>query len=97
MNSECESGYEDTVSDCDIREEEGEEEGVVGEPEMFTDEGRESVETGEADELDEDSLASTELLTDTLQSPRDTLHVRKMSGMFGVISFGHMSRPQPAN
>jgi len=77
LNSECESGYDDTPSECDIKEvgyddtpsecdikEVGYDEDEVlvanTETDNFTDEGRESVETGEGmEELEEDTLVST--------------------------------------
>lgn len=84
LNSECESGYDETPSECDIKEveeEEGEggEEGVLGgfgttEVEIFTDEGRESAETA-GEELEEDSLASTtELVSEPILDTRKTIH-----------------------
>lgn len=60
LNSECESGYDETPSECDIKEVEEEEDGEdptnLGSPEIenFTDEGRESVETEDAEDLEED-------------------------------------------
>ena len=61
LNSECESGYDETPSECDIKEveeeeEDGEDPTNLGSPEIenFTDEGRESVETEDAEDLEED-------------------------------------------
>lgn len=71
LNSECESGYDETPSECDIKEvvglddDDDEEEILVvqTETDVFTDEGRESVETGGVEELEEDTLVSTEDIT----------------------------------
>jgi len=62
LNSECESGYDETPSECDIKDVEEEEEEqllTTTEVENFTDEGRESVETEEPDELEEDDLSAS--------------------------------------
>ena len=75
LNSECESGYDETPSECDIKEVEEEEEDLnppnLGSPEIenFTDEGRESVETEDAEDLDEDYSTEDPGL-EPKQSPR---------------------------
>jgi hypothetical protein len=78
LYSECESGYDESPSECDLHEEDEDDEQERGrargrrrareDMEPFTDEGRVSVESGGGEE---DSLASTEDLPSSQQTLLD--------------------------
>jgi hypothetical protein len=78
LYSECESGYDESPSECDLHEDEEDDEQERGrargrrrareDMEPFTDEGRVSVESGGGEE---DSLASTEDLPSSQQTLLD--------------------------